>query len=278
MRVLITGATSGIGEALVATYLAAGHTVIACGRSQDKLHTIQNNSVNLTGKLECLRFDITKREEIDAAIKELASIDIAILNAGDCEYIDDPFHFDSALFERVIHVNLIAMGHLITALIPKIAKGGQLALMSSSVTNLPFPRAQAYGASKAGVDYLAKTMRLELEPYDIDVSLIHPGFIKTPLTDKNDFDMPFLMTAEDAANRIAIGLDKRKAKLEFPKRFIYLLKFIALLPSFVWASLNRKAVYAKFQERKELTDSNQNSQTHQKNQPHHKTHSGSIKP
>ncbi|REL26882.1 SDR family NAD(P)-dependent oxidoreductase [Thalassotalea euphylliae] len=268
MRVLITGATSGIGEALVATYLEAGHTVIACGRSDDKLQVIAKQSESLAGTLECSRFDITKRDEIEAAIGALSSVDIAILNAGDCEYIDDPFHFDSALFERVIHVNLIAMGHLISTLIPKIAKGGQLALMSSSVTNLPFPRAQAYGASKAGVDYLAHTMRLELEPYDIDVSLIHPGFIKTPLTDKNDFDMPFLLTAADAANRIAIGLDKRKAKLEFPKRFIYLLKFISWLPSFVWTGLNRKAVYTKFQERKQLIDNNQ---------PHQNTHSGSIK-
>ncbi|REL29531.1 SDR family NAD(P)-dependent oxidoreductase [Thalassotalea euphylliae] len=250
MRVLITGATSGIGEALVERYLEAGMSVLACGRSADKLKRLvsKHQEANDSNQLATLTFDITDSEQIQNATSTLVDIDIAILNAGDCEYIDDPFNFDAVLFERVIKVNLIAMGHLISALLPKISQGGQLALMSSSVTNLPFPRAQAYGASKAGLDYLAKAMQLELQPYQISVSLIHPGFIKTPLTDKNDFDMPFLMSSEQAAQRIFIGLSKRKNKIEFPKRFIYLMKIIACLPSFVWAGLNSKAITAKYAE------------------------------
>ena len=250
MKVLITGATSGIGEALVTRYLAAGATVIACGRNKDKLKRLADehlyNAENQ--QLTTLSFDITKPQQIQDATSELSNIEVVILNAGDCEYIDDAFHFDAALFERVIKVNLIAVGHLLSALLPKIQRGGQLALMSSSVTNLPFPRAQAYGASKAGLDYLAHTMRMELQPYQISVSLIHTGFIKTPLTAKDDFAMPFLMSAEEAANRIHLGLQKRQAQIAFPKRFIYLMKFIACLPSFVWTALNSKAIEAKYAE------------------------------
>jgi short-subunit dehydrogenase len=109
--------------------------------------------------------------------------------------------------------------------------------VSSSATILPFPRSEAYGASKAGMDYLAKSLRLDLVSNDISVTLVHPGFIKTPLTDKNDFSMPFLLTSEEAAQRIVKGVKAQKNYIHFPKRLTLLLKLFSLLPSSLWQSL-----------------------------------------
>ncbi|NMP31593.1 SDR family NAD(P)-dependent oxidoreductase [Thalassotalea sp. M1531] len=231
MKVLITGATSGIGRALVERFIMHGHHVIACGRSEEKLKALQND---FSEGLDCLCFDITKPEEISTQLALVTTIDIAILNAGDCEYIQDVMAFDASLFERIININLVAMGHLLAQVLPKVSSHGQLGLMSSSVTYLPFPKAQAYGASKAGIDYLAKSMALELKQHNIGVSLIKPGFIKTPLTDKNDFSMPFLMSSEKAALRIYRGLLLKKNQIVFPKRFIFLMKLIAILPKSFW--------------------------------------------
>ena len=183
--VLITGATSGIGNALFERYVDAGYRVLACGRNKEQLNALAERAS------ETLCFDINSTEEIAKASAAISAIDILVLNAGTCLYVDDVVNFDAELFEQVINTNLIALGKLLQHLLPKVNVGGQVVFISSSATILPFPRAQAYGASKAGMDYLANSLRLDLKPKHIDVTLVHPGFIKTPLTDKNDFPMPF---------------------------------------------------------------------------------------
>ena len=119
-------------------------------------------------------------------------------------------------------------------------KGGQVVFVSSSATILPFPRSEAYGASKAGMDYLANSLRLDLAEHEIDVTLVHPGFVSTPLTDKNNFAMPFILTSEQAANRMLVGIEKRKKYLHFPKRLTLIMKLFSLLPSSLWQSLMTK--------------------------------------
>ncbi|TKB47471.1 SDR family NAD(P)-dependent oxidoreductase [Thalassotalea mangrovi] len=232
-QVLITGATSGIGEALALHYANQDYAVIACGRNQARLEELSQRQTHI----QTLAFDITLAEQVAEAAAQVDALDIVILNAGDCEYIDDAGSFDGALFKRVITVNLLAMGDLLEHFIKKLRTGGQLVIVSSSVTYLPLPRAEAYGASKAGVDYLAKTLAFDLAPEQIDVTLVQPGFIKTPLTDKNDFSMPFLLTAEQAAERIFKGVQKRRKILDFPKRFTYLLRLLSWLPFSWWCWL-----------------------------------------
>lgn len=230
-QVLITGATSGIGLALVATYLKQGHKVFACGRNIDALKPYSCDN------LVILQFDISDKQAVLTACKDLPEIDIAILNAGSCEYIDDAKQFDSSLFERVIHTNLVALGYCLEALLPKLGQGAHLSLMGSSATYLPFSRAQAYGASKAGVAYLARSLSLDLKPHGIAVSVICPGFVKTPLTDKNDFAMPMLITSEAAAQYIYKGITKGKREIHFPYKFTLLLKLLAMLPDACWEKL-----------------------------------------
>ncbi|QIR15333.1 SDR family NAD(P)-dependent oxidoreductase [Shewanella aestuarii] len=233
--VLITGATSGIGLATAKYYLTQGYHVIACGRNQQALDELSG----------CygLVFDVTKVDEIKQASVTLQQylqrhqlpLTQVILNAGSCEYIDDVIQFDADLFARVINTNLISIGYCIEAFLPLMAANSQLGLMSSSATYLPFPRAQAYGASKAGLSYLGRSLRVDLASNSartsgIGVSVICPGFVKTPLTDKNDFAMPMRITSEQAAIRIFNGMASRKFEIHFPRRFTWLLKLVSLLP------------------------------------------------
>ncbi|MBQ4810657.1 short-chain dehydrogenase [Pseudoalteromonas luteoviolacea] len=230
-KVLITGATSGIGEGLVDRY-SKSHNVVACGRNEEKLSKLSGNNV------QTLKFDMTEKAQVASAFVDIEQLDIVILNAGVCEYIDDARRFDAELFERVIHANVIATGYCIEALLPKLKPGGQLVIVSSSASFLPLPRAQAYGASKAALSYLTRVMQIELE--DIDVTLVHPGFVETPLTDKNDFPMPFLVTVENACEAIFQGVESRKKEIHFPKRFTLLLKLFALLPFSLWMPLAKR--------------------------------------
>lgn len=236
--VLITGASSGIGYALAYLYAANGFHVIACGRNESKLSSL-TEELNSSGySAEFLIFDITNKVLVEEATNKIETpIDILLLNAGDCEYIKNTVSFNSELFERVINVNLVSLGHMLSCCLNKIPIGGQLVFVSSIVTVMPFPQAHAYGASKAGVDYLANTLRFDLQNKNIAVSLIHPGFVKTPLTDKNDFPMPCLLSTEEAAKRIFKGVTARKSYLAFPKRFVYMLKVLSFMPNSLWYRL-----------------------------------------
>lgn len=238
--ILITGATSGIGESLLHHYLANNYQVIACGRNKAKLKQLADSHADVIP----VAFDVTDSEQIKAAaaeLKQIARIDILMFNAGDCRYIDNAKAFDGELFASVIATNLQSLGYLLQYFLPKVDAGGQVVFISSSATLLPFPRAEAYGASKAGIDYLANSLRIDLKAQDIAVTLVHPGFIKTPLTDKNDFSMPFLLSSQQAASRIYQGVSAKKSYLHFPKRLTLLLKLLALFPDVVWQSIALKS-------------------------------------
>jgi len=233
--VLITGATSGIGERLAKDYATQGWSVIACGRNADKLATLSANE-NISG----IAFDMADLDEVKAATGKIdKNLDLVILNAGTCEYMDDIKQFDVDLFKRVIDINLIGTTHCIAAFLPKIPRGGQLALMGSSASFFPFSRAQAYGASKAAVGYLAQSLAVDLAKYEVAVSLISPGFVETPLTNKNDFEMPMKISVEQASSEVIKGLEKRKKHVRTPQLFTLILGLIGKLPHSVqhWLAL-----------------------------------------
>ncbi|MFT7558336.1 MAG: short-subunit dehydrogenase [Flavobacteriales bacterium] len=245
--VIITGASSGIGMHLAKEYLAKGWKVIACGRSYEKLslalNTNINTNVNTTAEnLTLCCFDLSKRDDVICNASQYKNIDLAILNAGTCEYIDDAKNFDSVLFERVIQTNVIGTAYCLEAILPNINSGGQIAIVSSSATLLPLTRAEAYGASKSALDYLARTLAIDLAPKGIDVSLIRPGFVDTPLTQKNTFSMPGILTAEKASELIVKGIHKRKQEINFPRGFIYILKCLSLLPNALWRRIAIKMI------------------------------------
>lgn len=245
--ILITGATSGIGKALSQQYADLGYQVYACGRSQSRLENLKAHNVHT------LRFDITDKQAVSNLAVSLPPLDLVILNAGDCVYIDDAKHFDASAFEYVINTNLVATGYLIEALLPNIKPHGRLALIGSSVTFLPLPRAEAYGASKAGLAYLAETLAIDLKRHNINVSLVSPGFVATPLTAKNDFEMPFLLSTEQASKQIIKGLNQGKAHIYFPRRLVWLLKILSWLPKRLWLKLAQSLINKEQQPKEQIS-------------------------
>ena len=226
MNILITGSSSGIGQQLARDYLAQENTVYCCGRNAAILNTLKRDFPDFA-QIVC--FDVQNRDDCKAALSALPALDLVILNAGTCEYIDAT-NFDSEMFERVVKINLIGTANCLEYLIPKIKPGGNLALMGSSSSYLPLPRAEAYGASKAAIEYLAKTLAMTLKSAAIRVSYIAPGFVQTPLTAINDFPMPFSVPVEYASTKIRAGLAKNKAEISFPIVFVCMLKAIRSLP------------------------------------------------
>ncbi|MGN5128891.1 SDR family NAD(P)-dependent oxidoreductase [Aeromonas hydrophila] len=235
-RVLITGATSGIGFQLALDYRRAGWQVWGCGRDGERLLALGRHGITP------LQFDGRDASALSEAAASLPQVDLVILNAGNCEYMDVTEGFDGALFARVIETNLVATGHALAAFLPLLGAGGRLAIVSSSVSWLPLPRAEAYGASKAALDYLADTLRLDLAGKGIGVTLIRPGFVQTPLTAKNDFPMPCLVTVEEASRAIMAGLTAGRHQIHFPRRFIWLLRLLGALPVGLWLRLGRTLV------------------------------------
>ena len=232
MKILITGATSGIGQQLAIDYHNEGHEVWALGRNPKALAELAALG------LHTAEVDLSNREKSLHWFSTLETIDLVILNAGTCEYINLP-QFDSALVSRVMRGNVESMAISIEGLLPALrkSKSPHLVGVGSSVTYLPLPRSEAYGASKAAIAYLLDTLRIDLYPEHITVSHVCPGFVKTPLTEKNDFPMPFRVTTEQASRAIRKGIKQRKAEIHFPKRFTYILKTLSLLPSRLWTKL-----------------------------------------
>ncbi|UCP14062.1 SDR family NAD(P)-dependent oxidoreductase [Aeromonas media] len=235
-RVLITGATSGIGRQLALDYRRSGWQVWGCGRDSERLQALAHEGIIP------LQFDGRDSAAMAAIAADLPALDLLILNAGNCEYMDLAEGFDGALFARVIETNLIATGHALAAFLPRLVSGSRLAIVGSSVSWLPLPRAEAYGASKAALDYLAATLRLDLATRGIGVTLIRPGFVQTPLTAKNDFPMPCLVTVEEASRAIMSGLAAGRHQIHFPRRFIWLLRLLGALPTGLWLRLGRTLI------------------------------------
>ncbi|WP_340679771.1 SDR family NAD(P)-dependent oxidoreductase [Paraglaciecola sp.] len=235
--VLITGASSGIGKSLVKRYVADGYQVYAAGRNSHKLVQAFGDHPRITQ----LVFDVTQLDQIKTIAEQVTELDHLILNAGDCEYMDDILHFDSQLFARVINVNLLSVAYCLEGFLAKVLPFGRVGIVSSSATIVPFPKAQAYGASKAGLDYLARSLSIDLAQHNIGVSLIQPGFVQTPLTDKNDFAMPGRISPQQAANSIFNGMVAGKHLIRFPFLLILSLQVLALLPFSWWrAYISRK--------------------------------------
>jgi short-subunit dehydrogenase len=230
----ITGASSGIGRALVIALSNIDCQLYITSRSEDKLQETvdqckHSNIHVLPGDLTSKQVNQQIAEKINA---DCGRLDIAILNAGTCEYVDIE-QFDSDLFKRQIDTNFMGTVYGIEAILPllKNSKQAQLIGMSSTAAYLGLPRSEAYGASKAALRNLFAALRVSLKPHNISASVICPGFVKTELTDRNDFEMPALITTEQACKYIFKGITAHQQEIHFPKRFSLTLKFIASLPN-----------------------------------------------
>ena len=229
---VITGASSGLGRALALELAAQGHWVVACARSHDALWQLAELP-SAHGRIVPCVMDMTDIAHTQQAFtmvqQRFGHVDNLILNAGSCEYVDVNA-LDLALFRRLFELNFFAQVHMIQMYLPLLNASAQplLALVSSLAHVFPFSKNQAYGASKAAVSYFADSLRVDCP--ELTVQLIEPGFVDTPLTQKNQFSMPFLLSAEDAARRMANALQQRQLRLQFPTRLVLTLKLLNALP------------------------------------------------
>jgi short-subunit dehydrogenase len=143
--------------------------------------------------------------------------------------------FDPNVFQEIMDVNFMGIINGIHTIIPKMLKQnkGHLIAVTSSVARLPLPRAEAYGASKAAATYLMDSLRIGLADTNIKVSTVMPGFVETPMTNENDFSMPFLISPDEAAQKILKGIYQGKKDIFFPSRFTWPLRFLASLPTYL---------------------------------------------
>lgn len=236
MTVLITGASSGIGAGLAKSWADDGWHVIACGRDPARLATLQQHSPNI----RICAFDMTDPETCRQALADCRA-DLVILCAGTCEYLDHGV-VDAALVERVMRTNFLGPVNCLAALQPRLVSGNRVVLVSSMAHWLPFPRAEAYGASKAALSWFARSLRLDWEPKGIAVTVVSPGFVDTPLTRKNDFAMPGQISVDSAVKAIRRGLAKGKDHIAFPAGFSLILRGLSALPSFLQRALLRRMV------------------------------------
>lgn len=234
--VLITGASSGIGYELALHYLEQGSRVLALARSQERL-------AQLTEKFpeHCItvKVDLSDAEDSQRAgewiQQRVEHLDVAILNAGTCEYVDVN-NFSRDPFDKVMAINWAGTVNSLLFCLPLLRKNSsatqraQLVGISSMASVLPMPRSQAYGASKVALEYLFNSLRVDLLADFIDITLVRPGFVKTPLTDRNDFPMPFAQTTAQAAETIMKGIGKRQWLVQFPWPLVWLMGSIARLP------------------------------------------------
>jgi len=237
----LSGGSSGIGLSLLKTLLEQQAKVIVTGRN---IASLQNLKQNHPDHLILIQVDLNQPQEVAVLGKQLQQhtpyLDMLILNAGVCEYIDIA-NIDMAAVRRVMEVNYFAPFACCELAIPLLKNAPQKPLIlgiSSLSTFAPFTRTQAYGASKSAFKYLLDCMRIDLAPA-VDVTVISPGFVETPLTAKNDFAMPFIISSEQAAEKIIRAIKKRPLHYAFPKPFYLMLRVSALFPG-LWLNFSVK--------------------------------------
>jgi short-subunit dehydrogenase len=233
-RIWLTGASSGIGEALVWRLHALGAELIVTARRTEVLQQL----VTTLGdeRVHAFAGDVTDplamKDVVHEVERTLGPIDIAIPNAGS-HIFTVPERFNSAEYLGLMELNFGGMLHCIEAVLPSMLERGRgvIAPVASLAGYRGLPRAGAYGASKAAMINFLESIRFHLEPKGLKIVIINPGFVKTPLTDKNDFRMPFLVSAEESARYISKGIMKGKREVAFPYLFSRLLKVGRMLPA-----------------------------------------------
>jgi len=244
--VWITGASAGIGRALAIEMAGRGYSVAATARSESKLKELENSKIK-PGKIKAFPGDVL---EGDALVKlaetienDLGKIDLVVANAGTHKPTKGA-EFDATEYKNLMDLNFGGTMNTLQAVVPKMVsrRSGHVAVVSSLVGYRGVPRAAAYGATKAALINFCESLRFDLLSTGVDVSVINPGFVKTPLTDKNDFEMPFLIEAEEAARSIANGLEKRSKEIAFPRTFAWICKCTRVIPFPLYSWLIKKTI------------------------------------
>ena len=238
----ITGGSTGIGKALAVKFASKGWNVAISARRENLLQEISNNHENIHG----FPLDVTdkiKCKEVFEQIKnKFENIDTCFFSTGTWDPKKEK-EIDIDQMKKVMEVNFFGTLNCIKAveMYFKEKKNGNISIVSSIAGYRGLPNSTGYGASKAALNNLAESLYFDFGRYNVRVSLISPGFIKTPMTDKNQFKMPFLKTPEFAAEKIYNGLINGSSfEIDFPKELTLILKLLKILPDSIYFKLIRK--------------------------------------
>lgn len=235
--VVLTGASSGIGYSLAKFLPKENCSLALIARSK----IILDNLINELKyeRVKAYKCDISILDEVENTFgrikKDFNKIDIAILNAGVSQRADIQA-YSAASAKIIFDTNVLGIVNCIEQLLPDFIarKEGMIAGVSSLSDARGFPRSGFYSASKTAASFLLESLRVELKPFGIKVITVKPGFIKTPMTDKNEFYMPFLMDVDKAARIILDGIKKEKKIIQFPLPIVLGSKLLKIMPDFLF--------------------------------------------
>jgi len=235
--VWLIGASSGIGFSMAEELASKGNFVIVTARN---IHSLDMLKAKFNENIAILEGDITDTYALENLKNKLNGIsdiiDLLILCAGTCEYDDGP-ELQIDMYRRVFEINFFAAISCIKIALPLLKRAkGRIVGVSSLACVVPFPRAEAYGASKAAFEYMLQALSIDLKEQGVKITVARPGFVKTPLTDKNDFDMPYIMAPKEAANAILKGINDEKSIISFPWQLSFPIHLFSYFKS-VWLRL-----------------------------------------
>lgn len=242
--ILITGASTGIGKAIGERLLNTKCNLILTARRNELIKDWLSNIENHKAEILILKNDVTDKVNVAESYQKagirFGKIDIAILNSGIGKSIT-PETFNSQAAEDIINTNFLGVVYWIEQLLPDMMKGksGIIAPVSSLADNRGYSGSGFYCASKSALSIFAEGLSIDLKKYGIKVLTIKPGFVKTPMTDKNKFKMPFMISDEKSADYIITGIEKEKAIIQFPFPAVLGAKIIGLLPNWIYRILSR---------------------------------------
>lgn len=242
-KIWIVGASSGIGAALAAELAHRGADLTLSARRKDEL---ENLARNFERPARIAALDVRDTNSMREAVGTHGPFDSVIFMAA----VYNPGLIENMKIEdarHMIDINVNGALNVIDAVYPAMrqAKKGQIVLCGSVAGYCGLPNSQPYSLTKAAVMNLAQSLKIEAERHNIDVKLISPGFVRTPLTDKNNFRMPMMVEAHEAARIIADGLMRPGFEIHFPCKFTSIVKLLSILPHRLYFTISRQILRNK---------------------------------
>lgn len=234
----IIGASEGLGRELAIQLSKLGVKLIISARNDIRL-----NEISSMTKSKVLPFDVCDINAVKNAFKSVGQIDGIIYAAGDYTPLNSTtWNIDDV--EKMIAINFVGASRILGLVVPKFIQQnfGHIVMIGSLSGFRGLPNAIGYGASKAGMMHLTENIKADLYETNIKVQLVNPGFIKTRLTEKNNFKMPFIMSAENAAKHVIWAMKKNQFQSNFPKMFSLIFRMSNFLPAFLYFWLFSKKI------------------------------------
>lgn len=243
--ILLTGASSGIGYSLAKSLPKENCSLALISRNEKKLNDLLTELKNVRIKISAYLCDVGNIDEVrnsyQRIINDFGKIDIAILNAGTSHRLDIK-NYSSEIAREIFNVNVFGIINFVEQLLPDFIerKEGMIVGVSSLAESRGFPKSGFYNASKSAASLMLESLRIELKPFNVKVLTVKPGFVRTAMTDKNEFQMPFLMDVEKAVQIIIEGIKKEKRIIQFPIPIVIGSKISKFMPDWLFDYLMSK--------------------------------------